>query len=182
MIVFDLPFARQSAVVGGLLWAAIIVLYGIAIFRDLPNDIRDRNEQADLLIKNVSYQETAQILKTVAYFEEEYEIAARFAFSVHITIGLLVGLQAVFFGEKNEPGILSVTRPLGFYLQVFIIGAALFVNFFFFVSGVAIYTVSSSTGHLILGGAVLSFFANALMVVIWENMIWEPRLKGLSLM
>lgn len=178
MIVFDLPYARVSAAFGFLLWAAIAAMYGIAVFHYLRDDIEEKRELDNLMASIPNTNPEAKQLAYMLHLEEEFEVVAQCAFGLHIAVGLLVGLQAALFGEPYRPGVLSVTRPVGFLLQVFIIACALAVTSFFVVSGVAIFTVNREVGWLILGAAFASFVADATMITLWQCMIWQPYFNG----
>ena len=172
MIVFEMRFARLSTVLGFVLWAVIAGLYGHAVFDLMRDEIesRERAIQIDATqVDPISLQ--VDMLTLVA--EEAFETTAQVAFGIHVAVGVLVALQAVFFGTGEEKGVLSVLRVPGFLLQVVIITAAVFVNLFFFVSSFVVYAIDSTIGSYLLSGAILSFAANALMVTMWQGMLWD---------
>jgi len=177
MIVFDLKFGVPAAIVSGVLWAIVAALYAYVVFIGIPNDIDDFEETLDTLNWTEENIVTIRSVTFSAHLEETFRGIAVFAWSLHIAIGVFVALQAAFFGEDVTPGVLSVTRPIGFMIRVFTICSAQFVNLFFIVAAVSIFFVSSTNGGILLAGAILSLLVNSIMITMWEVMMWTPVLN-----
>ena len=174
MIVFEMRFARLSTVLGFVLWAVIAGLYGHAVFDLMRDEIESRERAIQIEATQVDLTGISlQVEMLTLVVEEAFETTAQVAFGIHVAVGVLVALQAVFFGTGEEKGVLSVLRVPGFLLQVVIITAAVFVNLFFFVSSFVVYAIDSTIGSYLLSGAILSFAANALMVTMWQGMLWD---------